>query len=235
MAATLYTEMIDRAKSAADMHDGFPSIVTWLYFLNAELNKLWVRLLRSGYPPTVTSVPVVATGAAAYTATEPSAVIAMHGSTVSGSTTRYYNIPIKRLWEKTTIRSGTYPFECYIDSAVATGLINISFYPNPTSGTFTLLVVPKPAKVVSGTPAAGQSSSVVLPFGWEERVVLGMAQRALAKEETVNPNIEREISALDEQIDTHVMDYILGQSNAASATGDFPTALQTNYLNWIYW
>lgn len=232
MATTAYTEMIDRAKQAADMHDGFPSTATWLYFLNAELNKLWVRLIRSGYPPTVTYTAVTATGATSYTITEPSAVIAVYGTKTSGANTQYFNIPVKRVWQQTRIRASTYPYEVYLSSAIDTGLLNIKFFPNPPSGTFYVVNVPKPLKVISGTPVAGVSgNSVILPFGWEERIVLGMAQRALAKEETTNPAIEREISAVDEQIDTHIMDYILQQSNTTTAESDFPTA---NYLEWYY-
>ena len=234
MTATLYTEMIDRAKSAADMHDGFPSITTWLYFLNAEFNKLWVKLIRSGYPPSVTYTSITATGAASYSITEPSAVIAVYGISTSAPATQYYNIPVKRGWEQTFLRTSTYPKECYISSDITAGTLVVKFSPSPSSGTFYVVNVPKPPKIVSTTPASGQSNSVNLPFGWEERIVLGMAQRALAKEETINPAIENELQAVDEQIDTHVMDYILQQSNTAHASGDFPDSRSVNYLSWFY-
>lgn len=241
MASTLYTELIDRAKVAADMSDGFPSTAGWLYFLNAEYRKLWVRLIRSGYPPSVSyeSIPTVQVttfGGTSYSLVEPSAIIAVYGYRQMGETTQYYRIPIKRIWEQNKVRSGTYPRECYIGSNFSTGQMYIRFFPDPPTGqTFFVVSVPKPNKIVSGvpnnTPPNSESNSVDLPFGWEERVVLGMAQRALAKEETVNPAIEREISAVDEQIDTHVSDYILQQSNTAVNVNDFP---DVSYLEWYY-
>jgi hypothetical protein len=231
MAATLYTELIKRAKAASDMHDGFPSAADWLYYLNAEYRKLWVRLIRSGYPPEVAYESIATTGASQYEITEPSAVIAVYGARQTGSTLQYYRIPIKRVWEQSKIREGAYPKECYIFSDFANGKLVVRFFPNPTSGTFFVVSVPKPKTVVSGTPGFDESNSVTLPFGWEERIVYGMAQRALTKEETVNPGIERELSAVDEQIDTHVSDYILQQSNTAVNVDDFPVA---SYLEWYY-
>jgi len=237
MASTSYTELIDRAKVAADMSDGFPSTAGWLYFLNAEYRKLWVRLIRSGYPPTIsyesiTTLRVTTFGGTQYSLTEPSAIIAVYGYRQMGETTQYYRIPIKRIWEQNKVRAGTYPRECYVGSDFANGNMYIRFFPDPPTGqTFFVVSIPKPDKVVSTIPVAGESNNVELPFGWEERIVYGMAQRALAKEETVNPAIERELAAVDEQIDTHISDYILQQSNTAVNVNDFP---DVSYLEWYY-
>lgn len=232
MPAVAYTEMIERAKQIADMGDGFPSTATWLFFLNSELKKLWVRLMRSGYPPDVTFESITATGAAQYNITEPAAVMAVYGYTTAGD---YYNIPLKQRWEQTQLplaRTSTYPHEAFIiPNHTTTGQIGITLTPAPTSGTFYLVCISKPNKIVSGTPAVGESNSVYLPFGWEERVVLGMARQALAKEETINPALEVIIRECDEQIDFHVNGYLVGQSNKAANVNDYPP---TPYTNWIY-
>jgi hypothetical protein len=45
------------------------------------------------------------------------------------------------------------------------------------------------------------TDEVTYPMGFEERVVLGMARRALSKEETINPGIEAEIQRIEQHID----------------------------------
>jgi len=230
MASTLYTEMIDRAKSAADMHDGFPSTTTWLYFLNAELRKLWVKIVRGGYPITVNQESITSTGASQYDITEPFAVL----SVVEIIGDRYYNVPIKPVWSTHRVTTGQHAKEVYVFPNVATGELSFRFYPTPPAGNvFLVNIIDKPKKIVSGTPSANESNSVQLPFGWEERVVLGMAQRALAAEETVNPAIEREISAIEEQIDTHVHDYIMRQANTVENMNDAPY-VYSDYRGWFY-
>lgn len=246
MPAVAYTEIIERAKQAADMNDGFPSDATWLYWLNAEYKKLWVRLIRSGYPPAISNESITADGSSQYNIDEPSAVIAVYGVRSSGSTLKYFRVPVKHAWQQIRSSVNSYPYECYlIPNHIYTGQIGIVFQPNPTSGTYLVVTIPQPYKVVSGTPTPGanESNSVYLPFGWEERIVLGMARRALTKEETVNPSLEREINEVDEQIDTHIHDYIMQQANTAGAMDDFPSSFGVNYpiLNypvnyseWVY-
>lgn len=244
MPAVSYTEIIDRAKAAADMSDGFPSNTTWMYWLNAELKKLWVELIRSGYPPEVSYESITADGSSQYDIDEPSAVIAVYGLRNSGSVGRYFRIPVKHVWQQIKTSTNSYPYECYIvPNHTTEGKIGIRFQPNPTSGTYFVVSIPQPKKIVTGTPGPTESNSVYLPFGWEERIVLGMARRALAKEETVNPMIEKEINEVDDQINAHIHDYIMQQANSVGSMDDFPSSFGVNYpiLNypvnyseWVY-
>lgn len=232
MPAVAYTEMIERAKQIADMGDGFPNTATWLFFLNSELKKLWVRLMRSGYPPSVTFESITADGSAQYDIDEPAAVMAVYGVTSSG---KYYNVPLKQQWEQLEsplANTSTYPHAAFIvPNHTTVGEIGIILTPAPTSGTFFVVCISKPKKIVSGTPGTDESNSVYLPFGWEERIVLGMARQALTKEETVNPALEVLIRECDEQIDFHVNGYLVGQSNKVANVNDYP---QTPYTDWVY-
>ena len=231
MAATTYTEMIDRAKAAADMHDGFPNNTTWLYWLNAELRKLWVKIVRGGYPISLSRVVTNSTGASSYLITEPMAIIGIY-ELVGGD--KYYKVPIKPSWAQYRITTSAHPREVYVTPAVATGQVTLNFYPTPPSGSvFHTVVIAKPDKIVSGTPVAGESNSVNLPFGWEERVVLGMAQRALAAEETINPSVDKETLAVTEQIDFQIHDYILRQANTAESMSDAPYEYP-QYTDWYF-
>jgi hypothetical protein len=231
MATTAYTEIIDRAKAAADMHDGFPSTTTWMYWLNAELRKLWVKIVRGGYPITINAESITITTATQYDIDEPFAVIGV----VEIIGTKLYRVPIKPLWTKQNFSStGSHAREVYVFPNVTTGKLSFQFYPQPSAGCiYQVYIIDKPKKVVTGTPATGQSNSVILPFGWEERVVLGMAQRALAAEETVNPTLEREIAAVDEQIDMHVHDYIMREANTVEDHNGAPYRY-SNYSDWYY-
>jgi hypothetical protein len=231
MAATLYSELIDRAKGAADMHDSFPDGPNWMYFLNAEYRKLWVKIVRAGFPITVNRVIVTSTGATSYTIPEPSAVLGIFELYNSNS---YYKIPIRPMWSQYAISTGTHPKAVYVSPNVAAGTLTLNFYPTPASGAiFHVIVIDKPKKIVSGTPAAGESNSVDLPFGWEERVSLGMAKRALTAEETVNGALLQEIAETDEQIDFHIHDYILRQANTVENMRDLPSQY-SDYREWYY-
>lgn len=229
MATTHYTELIERAQSNIDDVGGdFLKTSEWLYHANAEIKKLNVKLVRGGFPPSVTSETITANGSAQYNIDQPMAVIAMYE--IIGDT--YYRVPIKPKWKQHKVVTGTHPVECYAFPNTSIGKLSFSFYPNPTSGTFVALIVPTPDKLVSTTPAVGESQYVTLPFGWEERIVLGMSQRALSKEETISPSLNAEISAVDEMIDFHVHDYLLRQANTAD---DYNKEGPTEYINYSEW
>lgn len=231
MAATLYSELIDRAKGAADMHDSFPDAVNWMHFLNAEYRKLWIKIVRAGYPITINRVVVTSTGATSYTIPEPTAILGVFELHNSDS---YYKIPIRPMWSQYAVKTGTHPKEVYVSPNVTAGTITLNFYPTPPTGAvFHVVVIDKPKKIVTGTPAAGESNSVDLPFGWEERVALGMAKRALTAEETINPALNQEIAEVEEQIDFHIHDYILRQANTAESMRDLPSQY-ADYREWYY-
>lgn len=236
MASVAYTELIERAKSAADMHDEFVNTAKWLYFANSSLNKLWVKLIRSGFPPAVSYTDITITGATSYTIAEPSAIIAVYEMQ---SATNYYRLPIKPRWAQYSVSTGTHPREVYVYPSFDTGLINIVPYPTPSAASaserkLVVVSVPKPNKLVSGTPASGQSNSVTLPFGWEEYIVQDMAKQALGREETINPVIINSFREVEEMIDMHVHDYIMRQANTVDDYNRSGPSEYVNYMDWFY-
>ena len=210
MATVNVSELITRAQQAADMEDDFISQSTWLYWANVEYKKLWTRVARMGYPVQYIEESVSWTGALQYTITEPTAVIGVFGLTTTG---RRYRIPVKHPADAKysgSVRQGN-PSECYIQSEALNNQIIIKFWPVPQTGSCLVGVIERPKKLVLSSPGADESITLNFPMGWEERIVLGMARRALGKEETTNPAIEREISEMDNTIENHCSSYLLSE------------------------
>lgn len=205
------SELITRAQQAADMEDDFISQDTWVAWANAENRELYNRIARSGYPINVVSESITATGATEYNITEPAAVIGIKGLS---SSYKFYRIPIKHPSQAKTIgnvRVGT-PTEAYVNCFPGEdpGSIQITFYPNPASGTYLVDTIGRPSTLaISGDP---DEENVAYPVGLEERIVLGMARRALGKEETTNPAIERMIFEADKNVDNFVHSYLMAES-----------------------
>ena len=209
MASVTVAEIIARAQQAADMEDDFISQTTWLYWANIEYKKLYTRLARSGYPVSYTDESITITGAAQYNKPEQFAIVGMRGVTTSG---RYFHVPIVHPMNAVGL-SGTYgiPTQCTIthDPLNVGNEVVIRFWPIPTSGTYLMGLIVKPKNLIIGTPAGDNTNVVTLPNGWEERIVLGMARRALGKEETINPAVEAEIRDMDLTIEDNVRSYLL--------------------------
>lgn len=222
MATVSVASIIARAQAAADMYDDFISESTWVAWVNAEHKKLWIRLARSGYPINIQDESISANGSAEYNITEPVAIVGVLGVNSSGA---YYRIPVKHPFEQKyvgALKTGT-PKECYIRHANSSGQIQVRFYPAPTEGTFFVQVIPKPDDLTV-------SDNIRLPNGWEERIVLGIARRALGKEETTNPAIEREIAEIDNTIDNNIHSYHLVENPTVRDISEMDPV----YTNWYY-
>lgn len=79
----------------------------------------------------------------------------------------------------------------------------IQFYPIPASGVYKVIKInsdPILEAPVVADPSSGEDE-VNYPLGWEERIVLGMAKRALAKEESPTSHIEAQLKTVDQLIE----------------------------------
>lgn len=225
------SELITRAQQAADMEDDFISQDTWLAWANAENRELYNRISRSGYPINVIGETITATGATEYSISEPAAVIGIKGIS---SSYKFYRIPIKHPSQAKTIgnvKVGN-PIEAYINCFPSEdpGTIQITFYPNPQSGTFIVDTIMKPPTLLlDGDP---DEENVAYPVGLEERIVLGMARRALGKEETTNPAIERMIFEADKNVDNFVHSYLMAESPTVRDMNELDNI--PDYTKWLW-
>ena len=181
MPAFTVQQLIDRAAAIADMDGNFVRPEQWLAWYNVEVRALELFIARNGY---VTNLAETADNDSLYTIPISDSTLAILG-----------------VFE---VRDGRYRalrFSNQVD--MARGLVNgdaqeymavmgdlddglvIDLFPKPTSGTYRALYLEGSA------PAEALDDAANWPLGWEERLVLGMARKALVKEESDTRKIEQ--------------------------------------------
>jgi hypothetical protein len=223
MSSVDVSELIERAAIAANMHDNFATNPAWLFWANVENKELRVKLARLGFPYGLDSETITITGAIQYNITEPLAVLGVYRNETDGRFTRIAHRPNSmKLAQNITTTGDAREFMLGYDAT--SSQVYIRFYPTPPDSgpNYTIEVISNPAKLVLESPAAGESTTVYYPLNWEERIVLGMARRALAREETINSGIENLIKEMDSHIETSAYDYLMSQNNVVQriSTGD---------------
>lgn len=201
-------ELVDRAKAAADMLDDFVTPAQWEAWVAVERMSLERLIMQAGYVLTEAVVTINANGATSYPLTgggDLLAILAVY-EVVDG---RYRRIRSDDIFDGKAGRdtADTGFASRFRVKQGAPGELEIAFYPRPTTGTFHVVYIPAPE-------AAGLNDPVSYPLGWEERIVLGLARRALAKEETVNPSIEAEIRRIEEHIEETAWNRMYASSGA---------------------
>jgi hypothetical protein len=202
MPAVTVQELIDRAKAAADMHDDFVTDAQWILWANIENQKLWSFVARCGYVIREDREDIPATGATQYTFNEPAAILGVYE--LVGS--RYRRIRHSDAQDGAGyINTGTNGqatmFRVFQNT---NGQVSLQLWPVPTSGEYKVYVIPQ-ADTLDAT-----SDSVNYPMGWEEYIVLGMAKRALAKEETRNPMVDAEHDDISRHIESTAWERLFG-------------------------
>lgn len=76
------------------------------------------------------------------------------------------------------------------------------------------------AELIPAEAEAWESTSVAYPMGWEERIVLGMARRALIKEESDTRGVDSEIQLWDARIEEACWNRVLTNSPTVRNTDD---------------
>lgn len=201
-------KLIDRAKAAADMHDDFVTPSQWIDWLNVEILSLERFIAQSGYVLRESQEIVSADGNSVYELQkEPLAVLAVFED-VDG---RFRRLRGEDVIDGQNLRD-------YADSGRATkfrvsssadGTLFLGLYPAPQAGqTYRVSMIEVPPTVAATT------DTVSYPLGWEERLVLGLARRALSKEETVNPGVESEIRRIEEHIEETAWNRLFANSGA---------------------
>lgn len=212
-------ELVDRAVAAADMHDDFVTGPQWLRWATVEHRDLAVRIAQLGYVLNETSVDITMTGAAEYPFDEPLAVIGVYEITTNNLLRRVAKVnPFDAHRQSANTITG--PARQFSIKRNDSDKVIISFFPNPTSGTYRVYSVPHPNAIT----AVGDL--VYYPLGWEERIVLGMARRALAKEESDTGPISQQVAQCESNLEASVWNRLLG---------DAPTVRNTDSVErgWI--
>jgi hypothetical protein len=231
MASTTLTVLAQRAAAAADMEDNFISAETWRNWANVENRNLAIKLAGWGFPWKQTDENITLTGASQYEITEPLAIIAVFYVESDGSYTRLRVVnPAQR--QGSPNRLVGVPREATIFRNTNDDL-SFRFYPNPTSGTVISRQIDIPAELVYSGPTASQSTTVTYPLNWEELIVLRMARRALAKEETVNPFIEVQIAEMDAAIRDACANFLLSDAPVIRNVRDDNSSVYVDSSEWI--
>ncbi len=106
--------------------------------------------------------------------------------------------------------------------------LDLNFYPNPAVGcSFLVTYIPAPSRATVVT------DSISYPMGWEERIVLGMARRALEKEESDSAPILRRIAEIDQQIEELCWSRVISESPTVRNTDG--RSESSNFPPWSEW
>lgn len=199
MPTTTVTNLIARAAAAADMEDNFVTSTQWTRWATIEHHSLYSRVARLGIPYHEADESLTFTGASQYNIAEPMAILGVYYIESDG---RYRKLqlqhPVQNIGTPNRVIGPAASFRVLRNTD---NNVTFRFFPNPPSGSGIAKVIPHPKELVLSGPTASQATSVNYPLSWEERIVLGMARRALAKEETINPLIETQIRDTDAVIE----------------------------------
>jgi hypothetical protein len=207
LPAVTVDNIIARARSAADMRDNFVTPAEWLAWFNVERRWLDQFIARHGLVNAETSVSITTDGSTAtYPLNDPLAILGVY-ELRSGFYREVKPSDTMGLAADHIAAPGVVvsPATKYRAFQGASGQVEITFYPTPAAGeTYVVYEIAQAADVTDTT------TSVTYPMNFEERIVLGLARRALAKEETTNGALERETQRIESHIEEVALDRAYG-------------------------
>lgn len=200
MATFQIQDIVERAASQADMEGNFVEPEEWLRWYRPEARSLDLFLLRSGYTQ---SRPVTATAnpAANYEITTGDGMLAVLGVfEVRDNKFRplVYQTPAEFYDFDPASPAGRDTGDAkYFTVERGAGDINVVLKPLPTSGTYKALFYPDSGS----TGLTALTDPVDWPLGFEERIVLSLAIRALTKEDSDTSAVERLLNKEESRIE----------------------------------
>ena len=215
MPVVTTAELVERAMAAADMHDSFVTERQWMYWASQERMALDLFLARSGWTQSFETLTITVAGTEGGEFdldTDLMAIVAVHQVNTQGVRRLRIADPATFLRAQPGGTQRGHAMEYRARRTADTLVLNLS--PEPLTGeTYLVTYVPHPLRLTLTTPApSGYASSVSYPMGWEERIVLGMARRALDKEESDSTPIQRQIAEMNSHIEQLCWDRAMGDS-----------------------
>ena len=221
MPSTTVTSLIDRAKAISDMTDNFVTPGQWVAWASQERLALDLFLARSGWtlPFSDFNITVAGNEAGAYVVNPTGGVMAIVCVLQYDSSGRVRALEhengvdfLRRVPGYTGSPRG---HSRYYRTSWSGDNITLNMYPEPSAGeTYKVVYIAHPKRLAISSPGTWEETSVAYPMGWEERVVLGMARRALIKEESSTTAIDSEIGLWDSRIEEACWSRVLSSSPA---------------------
>lgn len=188
MPAFSVQEIIDRAAAIADVQDNFVSPQTWLDWFNAERKALIISKLRSGWTDNV-----VQNSSITLPFDDVANLWAILGVWEVSSSGRYRRL--RRVDHMTGLSmtgiNDTASYWSLAKTNEADPDDIVYLWPAPTTGNYQTWYVPYPDVATDG------GDLFQFDLMDDERVVLGMARRALIKEESDTREVDLEIRRFD--------------------------------------
>lgn len=210
-------DLVARACAAADMSDDFVTPRQWMLWATQEVLALSLFLARSGWTQNVKTETITVSGSEAGVfplTADPLAIVAIH-QVRDG---RYRQVRLNNVVDFLRQTPGSSrahgdPVEYRVIWDQDNDRLTLGFYPEPAVGcVLAVSYIPEPLRLtLDAVPDAGYANSVRFPMGWEERIVLGLARRALAKEESDTSDIIRQIAECESTIEEAVWDRVLAE------------------------
>lgn len=194
------TSLVDQVLVLSDRRDqvanaGHVTRASVLQWLNVALGALERELLRAGVTYREEVATLTCDGSTSYlfedltdgpTESEPMAVLAVFKN--DGSKLPPASM-MKNFRAYLYTSSGSAPlfFRCKVGTGANNGKQTIQLWPTPSSGVYKVHYVPRPTPLFESDATGDGVTSVMLPVGLEQFLVLFAARMAYSTEETINP------------------------------------------------
>jgi len=240
MPAFVINDLIDRARVYLDDdHDedgdggALHTPESWLNFANVEYRHLYRKWVRAGLvPPTLVDTALISGSADLSTSGFPvMAVIGVArdygGGSVRVLTPAQSPLGVSPFWGTSSTGEGEY---WYAAGGITGAPLTVKIEPLDTSGSYFVRWMPGPPTPTDPT------STLDVPFGGDERLVLGMARRAKLKEGVVSNLLERLIADEDAQLNFQAFSQLGGDGPRVRRVQDTGTRFQqTDFPQPMYW
>lgn len=210
MPSFIVQNLIDRAAALSDMHDQFVKPEQWVAWYNTERVALELFIAKRG--ATARNITLTTVTPVSGTSLFIGSALAIVGVWEILSNARLRPVRIVNFVDNFSQQGPGPQFgPAQIVSVVQNNgstseSYSFRFFPTPSSGSYLIGTIPAPEVLLDG------NGMLNLPMGIEERIVLGMARRALIKEESDTTEILKLIKEQDDIIEEYVYGQMMAQN-----------------------